>query len=35
MVVKVVDIDYHPDFLVTICGSVPFVFFLQFGCIFR
>ena len=26
---EVVNIDYHPDFFIAICGDIPFVLFLQ------
>lgn len=35
VVVKVVNIDYHPDFFIAICGDIPFILFLQLACKIR
>lgn len=35
VVVKVVNIDYRPDFFIAICGDIPFILFLQLACKIR
>ena len=29
VVVEVVNVDYHPDIFIAICGDIPFILFLQ------
>ncbi len=32
VVVEVVNVDYHPDIFIAICGDIPFILFLQRAC---
>ena len=35
VVVVVVNVDYHPDVFIAICGDIPFTLFLQRACKIR